>query len=782
MFKSVVTPEWVHACVAKGRLANPRSYSPDQRYFFSKVVLCCANIPEGDKDAVIGGVLAAGGLYSSSVTKMVTHIVALSEDNDKCRTALTKDLKCKIVLPHWFDDCLRLGKRLNEDPYLLPNPEILCKKPQDPIVETKKLDMQGASSAQPTDLPRIIDTQILDVFKGKKVKVSDDLEIRDHLRGTIEDLIGNGGGAVTGSVHKADVLICQYRESLDYRLASRAGKAVGNLAWLYYLITQKRWTSPTRRLLHYPVSKHGLPGFDKFRICLSNYSGDARVYLENLAIAAKAVFTKSMKEDNTHLITAHQNSEKCDAAREWNIHVVNHLWLEESYSNWQIMTLSNPRYTHFPPRTNLSEIVGQTQIDTQAVERHFYPRSSVEESEGGEIGRSDVRIRQQKNGQDPELLGSSQINPSSSDAVPYRPRSLGATPKASKSYGTYQSMRTPVASRINIDGKENGTPSSRGAKDRAAAKLHDQAADIALYEKERKRAGGVVFGGRSRISEDRISNVSRKRSSSKDEGLATDEDARGAKRVKKTKEPPAMRLLVTGYQGWATSGKRMVEDKVRLFKKSKRGRTNTRQSRLRDIGILVTQDPTHCTHLASPSILRTKKFVLALARGPMVISTEYVDDCLAKNERLQPEDYLLNDAAGEQKQGFKLSDAVSRAKGNRGQLFKDLSIYCTENLKGGFDTYKAIVEANGGTCTMYNARTKFPTAKDAYLDSGEPGISDFVYLLSDQTPAEIALWPKFRELVRKSGRVPRVCQTDFCLLTALRQELHWNESYEFKER
>lgn len=174
--------------------------------------------------------------------------------------------------------------------------------------------MQGASSTNPK-VPSGI--QDLDVFKAKKVKISDDLEIGDHLRGTIEDLIDQGGGVVTGSVHKADVLICQYRESLDYRLASRAGKAVGNLAWLYYLITQNRWSSPTMRLLHYPVSKYGIPGFDKFRICLSNYSGDARVYLENLAVAANAVFTKSMKEDNTHLITAHQNSEKCDAAREW---------------------------------------------------------------------------------------------------------------------------------------------------------------------------------------------------------------------------------------------------------------------------------------------------------------------------------------------------------------------------------------------------------------------------------------------------------------------------------
>ncbi|KAL8700972.1 MAG: hypothetical protein Q9201_005164 [Fulgogasparrea decipioides] len=773
---SVVKPEWVTNSFSKGRLANPRSYSPDPRHFFSGLVLSCADIPEGDKDAIMGGVLARGGLYSSSVTKMVTHIVALTMDHEKCQAVLKRDLKCKIVLPHWFDDCLRIGKRLEEDPYMLPDPEILRKTPQDPIVENKRPDMQGASSAQPSDLSRltISGTQRLDIFKGKKVMLNNDLRIGSHLRGTVEDLIENGGGVVTGSVHKADVLICQYRESPEYRWASRAGKEVGNLAWLYYLITYNIWTSPMRRLLHYPVSQHGLPGFNKFRIALSNYNGEARVYLENLAVAAGGAFTKTMKEDNTHLITAHQHSEKCDAAREWNINMVNHLWLEESYAKWQVQTLSNPRYTHFPPRTNLSEVVGQTQIDRHAAERHFFPSGSVDESEGGEPGLPNPTSRRQQDQRDAGLSESSQLRPSGSDGVPYRPRSDGATPKASKSHRGNQPLRTPAAPRIVIDGKENETPSStssRGAKDRAAAKLHDQAADIALYEKERKRVGGVVFGGRRQTSEDTVSNMGRKRSSSRDEGAATDEDVRNAKRAKKTREPPAMRLLLTGYRGWANAPKREAEDK----------------SRLRDMGVLVTQDPTHCTHLASPGIVRTKKFVCALARAPVVISTEYVDNCLAKNERLEPEDYLLNDPVGEQKQGFRLSDAVSRAKNHRGQLLQGMSIYCTEPVKGGFDVYKAIIEANGGTCILYKARAGSMAASRAGgheedsdgMDTGKP---EYIHLVSGNSAAEVALWPKFRQMVQGIGKLPRIAETDWLLNSALRQELHWKDVYELKER
>ena len=88
--------------MTKGRLANPRQYSPDPRLFFSGLVVCCADLPAGDADAIIGGVLAMGGLYSSSVSKMVTHLVALTEDAEKCRVAIDKNLKCRIVLPHWY--------------------------------------------------------------------------------------------------------------------------------------------------------------------------------------------------------------------------------------------------------------------------------------------------------------------------------------------------------------------------------------------------------------------------------------------------------------------------------------------------------------------------------------------------------------------------------------------------------------------------------------------------------------------------------------------------------
>jgi len=99
----VVTTSWVTMCITSGKnkLAPLRPYTPDPNMFFSNVILTCADIPTGDKDAIIGAVLAMGGVDSSSLTKQTTHICALTLDHPKCEQAIERNLKIKIVLPHW---------------------------------------------------------------------------------------------------------------------------------------------------------------------------------------------------------------------------------------------------------------------------------------------------------------------------------------------------------------------------------------------------------------------------------------------------------------------------------------------------------------------------------------------------------------------------------------------------------------------------------------------------------------------------------------------------------
>lgn len=102
MMIPILSPEWISDSLIRNKQATFRPYSPDPRFIFSGTVISCADIPNGDKDAIIGAVLAMGGQESSSLTKLVTHVVALTEDHPKCVEARARKLKAKIVLPHWY--------------------------------------------------------------------------------------------------------------------------------------------------------------------------------------------------------------------------------------------------------------------------------------------------------------------------------------------------------------------------------------------------------------------------------------------------------------------------------------------------------------------------------------------------------------------------------------------------------------------------------------------------------------------------------------------------------
>ena len=97
----VVIPAWISQSIGRSKQAPIRPYSPDPKLFFSNVNMTTGDIPNGDRDAITGAVLAMGGMESSSLTKLTTHICALSMDHPKCQMALQKHKDCKIVLPHW---------------------------------------------------------------------------------------------------------------------------------------------------------------------------------------------------------------------------------------------------------------------------------------------------------------------------------------------------------------------------------------------------------------------------------------------------------------------------------------------------------------------------------------------------------------------------------------------------------------------------------------------------------------------------------------------------------
>lgn len=452
------------------------------------------------------------------------------------------------------------------------------------------------------------------VFEGKAVMLCGDLQLRDRLEKAIREIVTGGGGKVVDDVDDCDWFVGRYRDGPKYVRAAQWGKDVGSLAWLFHLITHDEWTSPLRRLLHYPVPRGGLAGFEGFRISVSGYGGEARLYLENLVIASGGVFTTTMRADNTHLITAMDTSEKCEAARDWNINMVNHLWLEESFARCELQTLSNPRYTTFPQRTNLAEVIGQTFFDESRLRKAFYPgdpedlpadakrrRRILEKAqenvyskgpaEGMPVGKAPGRF---------VVLNEDEYDAAEQKVAAQRKaaRELLATGgKAKKAAAAGRHVKTGKENKPADDAGSTTSHGSRRAKDKALSTLHDLAPDVELYEKEKRRASVAKdhrepWGGkraaqqteRDVLAARELKEGAGKKNNNKrggaredtatgeDEEEETDAEDTAKRPAKKQKTGPGrqslppvqMRLQVTTYDRWIGDHNKNNEDKDRV--------------------------------------------------------------------------------------------------------------------------------------------------------------------------------------------------------------------------
>ncbi|KAL6875011.1 BRCT domain-containing protein [Trichoderma novae-zelandiae] len=767
----VVSTQWITVSISRRKQAQVRAFSPDPRMIFSEVVVTCADLPQMDKESILGATMALGGQESKDAGRLTTHICALSMSHPKIVTALEKGWKGKVVLPHWFDDCFKLGKRIDEGPYLLPDPEILKKGADEDLDIPTNKNLVGASSANPEYLPLSDGNSArppVTVFQDKRILLGEDIKesITSRLVNVLKEIIEYGGGRLVEDVDDCDTLICQYREGEQYVRASQSCKEVGNLSWLYFLIIHNEWTSPLRRLLHYPIPKDGIPGFQDKRITVSNYGGEARIYLENLIKACGAEFTRTMKTDNTHLITARNSSEKCKAAPEWGITVVNHLWIEESYAKCKIQPVNVKKYNHFPSRTNLGEIIGQTSFNESQLRDMYYPGGEATMSPRAKRKRKILEAAQGNAyshgpAEGVVIAEGGRINPDAMDVDKQETTSSRKNRRDAE-------LVTPARSRPARGDKENETPvimssGGRSAKSKAMDKLSSIAPDIALYEKEKKRTTkpGTPFGGKkaAELTEKEKGGSAKKSAARKDKD-GDGEEERPAKRSRPSLPGVDMRVILTGFPRWMGNQTREDQDRRKL----------------RDLGIQVVQEGHPCDYLAAPHVVRTVKFLCALARGPTVISSTFIDQVLETGKVPDVEDFILKDSEAEARYNIDLEKSVARAKAHRGKLLRNVGIYCTDKVKNGADSYRTIAEANGATFKIYRARSG-STIKPTTAEEDNFLPPDPVYLLSGTTAEEKQLWTRFRDMAKKGHMEPRIVSPDWLLDVAMSQQVRFDKKF-----
>ena len=188
-----------------------------------------------DIEVLSAGITALGGQWRAGLTRDVTHLFAVSPGSEKYQTALRyqKETQVRVLVPHWFDDSVRLGIRgLSAAAYEWPEPTILnfgkpspetgevgdsLLRPQSKLSQDKKALYKAALMTLEQE-EKLGQAETRDIWGGRRILLSPDLELSDSRRKAIEAGIARSGGVVID--HDAqradaecefDVLITRYR-------------------------------------------------------------------------------------------------------------------------------------------------------------------------------------------------------------------------------------------------------------------------------------------------------------------------------------------------------------------------------------------------------------------------------------------------------------------------------------------------------------------------------------------------------------------------------------------
>ena len=196
-------------------------------------------IDPSDAEVLSGAIIALGGQWRQGLTREVTHLFAMDTTSEKYLTALhyQKDTRVKILVPHWFDDVVRLGvATVPTLQYEWPDPKALQLSPSSPEGKrTRKPPEEKASlyksvvlgTSEETEIPENLGkaAERIDVWKGKRILLSASLELNPGRREAVVAGVKRFGGVVVDvknasdeakKVENVDVLITKFRVGAAY--------------------------------------------------------------------------------------------------------------------------------------------------------------------------------------------------------------------------------------------------------------------------------------------------------------------------------------------------------------------------------------------------------------------------------------------------------------------------------------------------------------------------------------------------------------------------------------
>lgn len=349
---------------------NPWLDNPKDNFFDGVYIVCGEDLSKSDKEIIIALVLALGGSWDIEITNRTTHFVTTVDNNEQA----IKRPDIIRVLPHWIDSCAHLRRPLDEGIYRFPNPTVQSDCIHDGKIRKSAPPKQQLKFTHGTNLAHHLISLIPvpGFLNGFEFLIDSDAPNSQIIRRLVE----SSGGKVVDKFmppkapyDTVNIYICQYRDASLYSEYLRSGDAViASPLWLYYILTTESYISPLQNIFHHPLPAQTIH-HSNYTISITNYVGESRQYMQYLIGSLGAKYAPALNSETNCLIACQAAGPKYEAAMDWDLLAVNHVYLEHCYAECNLLTAARVRYLSYQQGSSLLPTIGQQTLNLAVLRR-----------------------------------------------------------------------------------------------------------------------------------------------------------------------------------------------------------------------------------------------------------------------------------------------------------------------------------------------------------------------------------------------------------------------------
>ena len=200
---------------------------------------------------------------------------------------------------------------------------------------------------------------------GKRIYLSPGVGSKTTSISKLTRILTEGGCSVCTNIENLEDLntmdYCIFNTVAgdEFLYAYDKGLVIGNSYWLMTLLTYG-FKDPNKMQIWMPFP-HIKSNCANLLISITNIEGTAREYIHKMCKLLGAESTGTLTKNCTHLICGQKQGLKYEKAIKWgDIQLVNALWIEDCFTNWNLMDPALEMYQHISKVIRAEEKLGVT--------------------------------------------------------------------------------------------------------------------------------------------------------------------------------------------------------------------------------------------------------------------------------------------------------------------------------------------------------------------------------------------------------------------------------------